>query len=152
VTSTLVDLHWLPIKQRVDYKCVATFTTYPLVMPLLTYPTSLPLSHGTNFRVNSRKLNALQLLNVSLNYFYSKQRNFHNRLCNASTSWRRTKSHHVMFVSLHFVLNINTRWAFHEIDSLESASNFFTFTHNTILSYIVVLSPLHGGYNYVHGI
>jgi len=59
---------------------------------------SLPISHGTIFCVNSRKLNAPQLLNVSLNHFHSIQRIFKTdyvmRL--RSTSRRRTKSHHVM--------------------------------------------------------
>jgi len=132
VTSTL---HWLPIKQRVDYKLCChvhnvsirhTPAYQPKCWPLV--PTShhfsgcghhpavmmsswgrgwslakgrslsLPLSHGTIFRVISRQLNALQLLNVSLKHFYSNQCIFktdyvmHLR----STSRRRTKSHHVM--------------------------------------------------------
>jgi len=61
---------------------------------------SLPLSHGTSFRMNSRKLNALQLLNVSLKHFYSSHRIFKTdyvmRLW--STSRRRTKSHHFMLL------------------------------------------------------
>jgi len=118
VTSTLVDLHWLPIKQRVDYKLcchvhdvsighapayvsdmLTACADVPSISRLRTsssgdyviprtrlklgeraFAVSAP-SHGTRFRMNSRKLNALQLSNVSLKHFYSNQRIFSNRLC-----------------------------------------------------------------------
>ena len=58
----------------------------------------LPLSHGIIFRMISRSLNVLLLLNVSSKHFYSNRRilktNYVMRL--RSSSRRRTKSHRVM--------------------------------------------------------
>jgi len=106
VASTLVDFHWLHIKQRVDYKLCChvhnvsighAFAYLAYLSDMLTACADVPsfsklrtsssgdyvISHkteawrkgirclcpsrmdGTIFRVNSRKLNALQLLNVS---------------------------------------------------------------------------------------
>jgi len=52
------------------------------------------------FRVNSRKLNALQLLEVSLKHFYSHQRIFKTDYVMHlwSTSRRCTKLHHVVML------------------------------------------------------
>jgi len=101
--------------------CVATFTTYPFVMPMLTYPIcwplvptsrqlpgcghhpavimssrgrgwslakgrslSLPLSHGTNFHVNSKKSKCTTTFKRLLKTFLFESAYFLNRLCNVS--------------------------------------------------------------------
>ena len=68
----------------------------------------LPLSHGIIFRMISRSLNVLLLLNVSSKHFYSNRRilktNYVMRL--RSSSRKRTKSHRVMLCYVMHVLHV----------------------------------------------
>ena len=47
ITPILADLHWLPVRHRINYK-IATIAF--MVLHFKSHPTSLPLSHGMCLR------------------------------------------------------------------------------------------------------